>query len=217
MSVMPFYYSEQIKHRITDFMNIFAGLKVQTGKREDGEQHLINVPIRYGDIDRVVGWIKTEATQNKMLRIPLMSAVYNDIQLDESLRKGVNVERRSSYLPRGGLFPDDIKVVQQMMPIPYRLFTELAIYTSNTDQQLQILEQLLVLFDPILMLQSGDGLFDWTKLTSVRLEGIQLENNYPSGTEKNMKIVKLQFSFPIYLSIPTNLRDNFIKDIMVRI
>jgi len=215
--MLPFYYAEQIKTRVTDFMAIFAGLQVQTGKREDGEQKLINVPIRYGDIDRVVAWIKTEATQNKVLRIPLMSAVYNDIQLDDSLRKGVSVDRRFSHMERGGVFPDDIKVIHQMMPVPYRLFMELSIYTSSTDQQLQILEQLLVLFDPTLTLQSGDGTFDWTKMTSVKLEGIGLENNYPVGTERNMRVVKLQFSFPIYLAIPANLRDDFIKDIMVRI
>lgn len=215
--MLPFYYAEQIKTRVTDFMAIFAGLQVQTGKREDAERKLINVPIRYGDIDRVVAYIKAEATQNKLLRIPLMSAVYNDIQLDDSLRKGVTSERRYTHMERGGVFPDDLQVIHQMMPVPYRLFMELAIYTSNTDQQLQILEQLLVLFDPTLSLQSGDGTFDWTKLTSVRLESIGLENNYPIGSDRNVRIVKLQFSFPIYLSIPANLRNDFIKDIMVRI
>lgn len=214
---LPFYYSKQIKTRITDFMAIFAGLKVETGKREDGKTKLINVPIRYGDADRVVAYIKTEATQNKMLRIPLMSVVYNDIQLDESLRKGVSTERRFTHMERGGVFPDDIKVIHQLMPVPYRLFMELSIYTSNTEQQLQILEQLLVLFDPTLTLQSGDTIFDWTKLTTVKLESIQLENNYPIGTDKNVRVVKLQFSFPIYLSIPANLRNDYIKDIMVRI
>ena len=82
---------------------------------------------------------------------------------------------------------------------------------------LQILEQLLVLFDPTLQLQSNDSTFDWTKITTVKLENIGLENNYPIGPDKNIRVVKLQFSFPIYLSIPSNLRSDFVKDILVRI
>lgn len=214
---LPYYYNSQIKSRITSFMAIFAGLKVSTGKREDGDIKMINVPIRYGDADRVVANLKSEATQNSLLKIPLISAVYNEIQLDDSLRKGISVERRQTHMPAGGLFPDDITVVHQMMPIPYRLFMETAIYTSNTEQQLQILEQLLVLFDPTLQLQTNDKIFDWTKITTVKLESIGLENNYPIGPERNIRIVKLQFSFPIYLSIPSNLRDDYIKDIYVRI
>lgn len=214
---LPFYYNEQIKSRITGFMAIFAGLQVETGKRADGEVKRINVPIRYGDADKVVAYIRSEATQNVLVKVPLMSAVYTEIGLDPALRKGTGTERRATHMKRGGVFPDDVKVVTQMMPVPYKLSMELAIITSNTDQQLQILEQLLVLFDPTLQLQTNDSAFDWTKITTVELENIGLENNYPIGTDKNVRIVKLQFSFPIYLSIPSNLRNDFIKDIMVRI
>jgi len=214
---LPYYYNKQIKQRITDFMAIFAGLQVETGKQADGDTKLINVPIRYGDVDRVVAHIKGEGTQNKSLKIPIMSAVYSSIDLDEGLRKGTSVERVQTYMPTGGSFPNDIKTVHQMMPIPYRLFMELAIYTSNTDQQLQILEQLLVLFDPTLQIQSNDSLFDWTKITSVKLEGVGLENTYPAGTDRPVRVVKLQFSMPIYLNIPANVKDEFVKSVLVRI
>lgn len=214
---LPYYYNSQIKSKITAFMSIFAGLKVSTGVRDDSETKMINVPIRYGDADRVVANIKAEGTQNSLLKIPLISAVYNEIQIDESLRKGTSNERRYTHMESGGLFPDDVKVIHQLMPIPYRLFMETAIYTSNTEQQLQILEQLLVLFDPTLQLQSSDKLFDWTKISTVKLENVGLENNYPIGTDRNIRVVKLQFSLPIYLSIPTNLRNDYIKDIYVRL
>jgi len=215
--MLPYYYNSQIKSRITSFMAIFAGLRVSTGIRSDGTKKMLTVPIRYGDADKVVANLKADATQNSLIKIPLISAVYNEIQLDDSLRKGISVERRQTYMPSGGLFPDDINVVHQMMPVPYRLFMEIAIYTSNTEQQLQILEQLLVLFDPTLQLQTNDKVFDWTKITTVKLESVGLENNYPIGPDKNIRLVKLQVSFPIYLSIPSNLRDDYIKDIYFRI
>lgn len=214
---IPFFYAEQVKLYITHFMAIFSGFQVVTGKREDGEYKMLNVPIRYGDPDRVAAYIKAGATQNKIIRLPLMSVTYNEFQLDDTLRKGVNVERRNVYLPRKGLFPNDIKTLRQWMPVPYRLGAELTIHTSNTDQQLQLLEQILVLFDPTLTLQTNDNTFDWTRLTTVRMDGINLDNNAPSGTDKNMRIVRIQFSMPIYLSIPANLKDEYVRDIMVRI
>jgi len=215
--MLPFYYSAQVKTYVTHFMAIFAGMKVETGKREDGQKKQILVPIRYGDADRVVAYLKAGATQNKLLHLPIMSVVYNEFQLDETLRKGVNVERRKPYVPRGGLFPEDIKIAHQLMPIPYRLGVELSIYTSNTEQQLQLLEQIMILFDPTLTLQKNDNQFDWTRLATVRMDGINLENNTPIGAEKNMRIVKIQFSMPIYISAPANIKDDFVKDIMVRI
>jgi len=214
---LPFYYADQIKTYVTHFMAIFAGMQVQTGKREDGERKLITIPIRYGDADRVTAYIKAGATQNKLIHLPIMSVTYNEFQLDETLRKGVNVERRKPYVPRGGLYPEDVRIVHQLMPIPYRLGVELAIYTSSTEQQLQIMEQIMVLFDPTLTLQKNDNQFDWTRLSTVRMDGINLENNVPAGAEKNMRIVKMQFSLPIQISAPANIKDDYIKDIMFRI
>ena len=214
---LPFYYDEQVKTYVKHFMAIFAGMQVETGKRGDGETKRIYVPMRYGDADRVAAYIKAGATQNKIIHLPIMAVTYNEFQLDETLRKGIGTERRKPYVPRGGLFPEDIKIAHQLMPVPYRLGVELSIYTSNTDQQLQMLEQIMVLFDPTLTLQKNDNNFDWTRLSTVRMDGINLENNVPSGSEKNMRIVKIQFSMPIHISAPANIKDDYIKDIMVRI
>jgi len=217
MAALPYYYDNQIKRYILQFMEIFTGLQVMTGIREDNTTKMLEVPIRYGDSDKIVANIKSAATQNKMLRLPIMSTAYTGFQLDPSLRKGISYERKKVYLERGGVYPNDIKVSHQYMPIPYRLETEVSIYTSNIEQQLQILEQLLVLFDPTLQLQTNDNYFDWTKMTTVTLENIGLENNYPIGSDKNIRVISLLFSLPIYLAIPANIRKDYIADILVRI
>jgi hypothetical protein len=214
---LPYYYNEQIKRYLVQFMSVFSGLQVKTGKREDGTEKMIDVPIRYGNVDRVLGWIRAESTQNLPIKVPLMSMIYNDIQLDDSLRKGIGQQRRTTFLERGRIYPDDVNVVYQYMPVPYRIWLEVSIFSSNTDQQLQILEQILVLFDPTLQIQTNDSVFDWTKITTLKLENIGLENNYPIGGERNLRVVTLNFSMPIYLSLPANLRDNAIKEIRVRL
>ena len=55
------------------------------------------------------------------------------------------------------------------MPTPYTLSMKADIWTSNTDQKLQLLEQILVLFNPALEIQTTDNYIDWTSLSVVYL------------------------------------------------
>jgi len=218
MAFKHYYYDHQIKKYILQFMAIFAGMQAAVGKNDRSDkEELISVPIMYGNRDRVVAWIKGEQTQNKPIRLPIMSAVISGISLAPERRKGVGVVRRNSYLPRGGLVPDDISTVRQQMPIPYTLNANVAIWASNHEQRYQILEQLLVVFDPMVQIQKNDALFDWTKITTVELTGIDYEDNYPIGVDRRMLITNLTFDFPIYISAPANVKDDFVKDIYARI
>ena len=47
--------------------------------------------------------------------------------------------------------------IERLMPVPYTLELKLDIWTSNTKQKLQLLEQLMVLFNPALEIQSTDN------------------------------------------------------------
>jgi hypothetical protein len=103
------------------------------------------------------------------------------------------------------------------MPIPYNANMELAVYASNTEQMHQMIEQILMLFDPVLQLQTSDAPFDWTKITSVELTGINNEENYPIGTEKRIIVWSFNFLVQIYLSAPMDIRDEIIREINIRI
>jgi len=211
------YYDEQFKKYLAQFMTIFANMQVKIGKRDSEEEQLITAPIQYGFKDRIVASIVSDYTQNKPLRLPMMSAHLSGIAMAPELRKGIGTERRQTYMPRGEVYPDDLKVARQLMPVPYRANAELAIYTSNTDQRFQILEQILMLFDQTIQIQKSDAPFDWTKLTTVELENISFEDNYPSGTDRRIMVSTLTFNFPVYISAPTNLREEYIKDIYMRL
>jgi len=218
MAIKHYYYDQQIKKYMLQFMAIFAGLQVAVGKSDrSDEEELISVPIMFGNRDRVVAWIKGQFTQNKPIRLPIMSANVAGIELAPDMRKGVGQVRRNTYLPRGGAIPDDITAVRQQMPIPYKLTTNVAIWASNHEQRYQILEQLLMVFDPIVQIQINDSMFDWTKLTTVELTGVDYEDNYPIGTDRRMLISNLTFTVPIWISAPANLKDEFVKDIYARI
>lgn len=212
-----YHYSAQLRAYIVQFAAIFAGIQVNVGKRNDTEPHLIYVPVKNASSDRVVGHIKSDNTQNKPIRLPIISFQLINVEQTPDLRKGVGVTRRSSFLETGGLFPDDIQVVEQRQPVPYRAIFELGIWVSNQDQHYQIMEQILTLFDPILNIQTSDDVFDWTRLTSVEMLDIRFDEIVPSGADRRLIQSKIGFGVPIYLSVPAKKHSNYVKDIYLRI
>ena len=59
--------------------------------------------------------------------------------------------------------------VERMMPTPYTLNVTADIWSTNTEQKLQIMEQILMLFNPSLEIQTTDNYVDWTSLSVVNL------------------------------------------------
>lgn len=218
ISTQNYYYAAQIRRYIIQFMAIFSGLQVSIGKNDyQTSTNLITVPIIYGSMDRVVAAIKSENTQNKPVRVPIMSAKVTTLALDDSLRHGVGQVQKNTYLPLGSTLPDGLRTVEKYMPIPYKMYMELSLYASNTQQQFQMLEQIMMLFDPILQIQTSDTYQDWSKITTVTMEDIGMEEQYPAGTERRILTTSLTFSFPIYISPPVNIRDDVIKQIRLKV
>lgn len=212
-----YYYNQQLKKYVLQFMAIFSGLQVQVGKSATLDERLIPVPIHYATTDRVVASIMGQHTQNMPLRLPLMSAWNKGINIDMSRAKGTGGERRNTYVPVGGLVPDDARVIHQRMPVPYMLDMELGIYCSNTDQEFQILEQILPLFDPTLIIQTSDAPMDWARTTQVELTGINNDSSFPAGTERRIIQKTLTFQLPIWIDIPADIRRDFVEQIYLRV
>lgn len=215
MRSQPYFYSHQIERYLIQFTNIFTGFSVRVGQGDREQQ--ITVPAMYGSIDRVVASIQSGNTQNKPVRLPVISTFMTGIEMAPDLYKGVGGEERSTYLPSGGLLPDDIRVVHRYMPIPYRVSADVYVFVSNQQQQLELLEQLLILFDPTLLIQTNDSKWDWTKLVYVELKSIALEETIPSGAEPRNIFARLSFSFPVWLTPPAKQKTDFIEKIFVRV
>ena len=214
---MDYFYSQQFKRNIIQFMEIFRGIIVKTGKTSDGTIKDIIVPIRYGSMDRVAESISANNTQNLPTRLPIMSAYLSTISMASDRYKGIDTVKTMPYTPRGGVFPDDTKTINQVMPMPFKLSLDLHIYSSNMEQQLQILEQILLLFNPSIQIQTSNSLYDGGRITNVELVGINNDENYPIGTDRRMVMHTLNFDMILYLTAPAKLRDNLIKQINMRI
>lgn len=215
--IREYYYNHQLRNYLAQFMAIFAGMRVQTGWNDDQEPKMLSTPIQHASKDRVVGFLQSAFTQNKPVRLPMMSAHISGIEMMNNRFKGMPNKRRNTFLETGRQFPDDIQTIEQRMPVPYQANMELSIWASNQQQHYQILEQILMIFNPLLQIQSSDEPFDWTKITTVELQSISPEENIPAGTDRRMIRTTLNFAVPVYISAPVSVHDNFVKDIYLRI
>lgn len=216
MSITFYYYNGQLRNYLLQFCNIFAGLKVATGKGVCDADELITVPIAIGSRDRVVAAIQAGNTQNKPFSLPTMAASLAGLSLGQR-RKGIGTVDRRTFLPEGGAYPDDLRVVERVMPVPYVMSLELSLYASNTLQMHQMLEQLLMLFDPVLQIQTDDSAYDWTKITTVEMTGINNEENSSPGGDRRMIVWSFNFDMPIYISAPMDIKNELVRAIIIRL
>lgn len=217
MAIHNYFFDNQIRAYILQVAAIFNGLQVQTGIGECGEAEFISVPIVIGHKDRVVAALMAGNTSNRMFSLPTMALHLSALAIAPERRKIQAYVDQRVTLKAGGVFPDDLTVVKRAMPIPYNATMELSILVSNSQQRDQILEQILVLFNPDIQIQKSDGPFDWTKLTKVELTDIANEENYPASTDRRIINWTLTFELPIFLSIPMGTKDDLVRKIIIQL
>ena len=175
---MQFFYDEQIRKYLIQFMRILGGFSVKTGKDREGNESYIQVPVRYGDINRMAAHIMKNQSENMINTVPFISCYITDLQVSAERRTNpTHVDRIRVYEKKfdtttGEYIPDEIGnsyTIERYMPVPYDLTVQTDIWTSNTEQKLQLMEQLLVLFNPSINLKTNDNPFDWSNLTYTEL------------------------------------------------
>jgi hypothetical protein len=209
---MDFFYDGQIRRYVTQFMRVFIGFKYQAG---DGDQRL--VPVMYGDLTRQVASIIKDNSENKMPTVPRISCYITGLELDTSrladstFVSKVNIRERTYEDVAGqrvyGTEQGAGYTVERLMPTPFKLKVKADVWTSNTDQKLQLLEQILILFNPSLEVQTTDNYVDWTSLSVIYLTSTNFSSrSIPQGTDTDIDIASLEFEMPIYISPPTKVK-----------
>jgi hypothetical protein len=84
---------------------------------------------------------------------------------------------------------------------------------------MQLLEQILVLFNPSLELQTTTNYIDWTSLSVLELKDINYTSQaIPQGNQAEIEIATLTFMAPIWLSPPAKVKTNgIITQIIARV
>lgn len=210
-----FFYDEQVRRFLLQFIRAFSNFQVEYGKDRDGNTTLITVPVRYGDATRQVSSILRGNSENAVIPTPMMSAYVTAMEYSrERVQEPYAVDKKHirmrKYDQDTGQYTTEqgnAFTIERLMPVPYDLSMNLDIWTSNTTQKLQLLEQILVLFNPSLEIQSTDNYLDWGSLSYIQLENTTWSNrSVPVGVDETIDIATLSFKMPIWLSAPSKVK-----------
>ena len=207
---MQHFYDGQIRRYITQLMRLVSNFSYK-----DSKGNLTTIPVNYGDLTRQVAHIIRDNSENKIPNAPRMSVYITGLEQDRSrtsdatyvskmqIRERLFDENNNEYYNTQG----KNYTVERLMPTPYILKVNVDLWTTNTDQKLQILEQILVLFNPSLEIQTTDNYVDWTSISVVNLEGLNWSNrSLPIGVDSEIDVSTISFSTPIYISAPVKVK-----------
>ena len=210
-----FFYDEQIRRFLLQYIRAFSNFQVEYGKDRNGNTTLLTVPVKYGDSTRMVSSIIRENSENKIIPTPMISCYITGLTYNPERRQDptfvdkkhirmrkFDINTNTYNTQQGNAF-----TIERLMPVPYTLEMATDIWTSNTNQKLQLMEQILVLFNPALEIQSTDNYLDWTSLSYIELQQVQFSNrSVPVGVDEQIDIATLNFTVPIYLTAPAKVK-----------
>jgi len=212
---MLHFYEGQVRKFLTQFIRILSNFSVETGKGADGSVQLRAVPVTYGDPTRQVANIIRNNSENALQYAPRIACYVRELNYDrDRMQNPYHIEkqhlRERNYNESTGEYTNQLGAgytVEKVMPSPFRLEVTADIWSSNTDQKLQIMEQILYLFNPDFEIQKSDNYIDWTSLSYVELTGTTFSSRtIPVGADSEIDVATLTFSMPIWLSPPVKVK-----------
>ena len=209
------FYDNQIRRFLIQFARIFSDWQVTKGKDPAGNDILVRVPVQYGDSSRMAQAVIANNSPSSLPSAPLITYYVNGFDYDQSRtqdpyfidklnvrQRAYNVDTGSYEYAQGQAF-----TVERIMPVPYKLSINVDFWTTNYQQKLELIEQIGVLFNPSMEIQSTDNFIDWTSLSVVYQDGITFSSrSIPTGTGNAIDIMSWKFYMPIWLSSAAKVR-----------
>ena len=210
---LDYWYDEQVKRYLLQLIRIFSNFKVKENTKNGVSYN--RVPARYGDSSRMVASILRNNSENVINSAPFIAVTIQSLQPardrthEPFLVSTSQVAEREYDADAGsyGTNQGNLYTTQRYMPVPYNLTIQVDIWTTNTDTKLQLMEQILVLFNPSLQLQSNSNPLDWTSVFEVELTDINWSSrSIPAGVDEQLDISTLSFAVPIWISPPAKVK-----------
>jgi len=213
---VQFSYDGQLRRFIIQFVRMLSNFQVEFGQDTNGNRTLQTVPIYYGDVSRQAAMILKNNSENSLNAVPAMATYISALTYDRERLQ--NPYHESTIRVREQLFDegsqaytgvqDGIYTVERIMPAPYKLTMKVDIWTSNTEQKHQLIEQITPLFNPGMEIQSNDNYVDWTSLSVVHLTDVTYTSrSVPMmGDDSSIDVATLTFELPIWITLPAKVK-----------
>lgn len=224
---LNFHYDAQIRRSLMQVVRIFGQISYATDFKSDGSYIKRRVPVRLAMTNRQVAHILKNNSENVMLSVPAITVNLNNLVYDRNrVQEPFHVNKvqiaERDYNEETGEYGNKVGgtyTLERYMAVPYTMELQVDLWASNTEQKNQIFEQIAVLFNPSLQLQTSDNVFDWTSLTELSLESVSYTSRgVPIGTSDEIEVLSMNFTAPIWFSPPAILeRQKLINTIITNI
>ena len=222
---LDYWYDEQIKRYLIQIIRVFSNFRVKENTKNGVNYN--RVPARYGDSSRLVAHLLRNNSENIVNSAPQIAVSIQSIQpardrtaepflvdTQQVAERNFDTVNNTYTSEQGNLY-----TTQRYMPVPYNMTIQVDVWTTNTDTKLQLLEQIFVLFNPSIQLQSNSNPLDWTSVFEIELTDIAWSSRgIPAGVDETLDIATLTFSVPIWISPPAKVkRQTIIQQIVADI
>lgn len=219
---MDYFYDAQIRRYLIQVARIFGGIKYAY-KDSNNTTLYKTIPFVYAATNAQVQAIINGNSENTLTTIPIFSIYLASLKQNHQRRQDPTFVSRKNVTERGiddqGAYTSEAGnkyTVEMLMPVAYDLTVKIDLITSNESQKWQILEQIMVLFNPEVELQTSTNAVDWTALTTVSLTDINITPAANNSTINDL--TTLTFNVPIFINPPAKVkRSSLIREIIINI
>ena len=198
------FYHKQIRNTVIAFGTIFNNINIKRLDSSGNPLQNIRVPLTYSPKEKFIARLDqqsdlTGSDSSVAITLPRMAFDITGYSYDGSRK--LNKNQKITAVTTNS---DTSKLNSQYMPVPYDVAFELNAFTANSDDGLQIIEQILPYFQPdytVTMIQ--DRTMDTKRDIPFILESVDYEDSY-QGTLTSLRriIYSLKFTAKIYLYGP---------------
>ncbi len=212
---LAYYYDAQIRRYLIQLERIFGNFQIKVGTDRNGAERFLRVPAVYGDSDRMAQHLKRNNSENTLTPVPFISFYITDIAIGNDRRQNpnfvgnVHISERNFDMDTNEYTEEAGKkyTVKRFMPVPLDLRITIDIWSTKSDHLFQLFEQIAILFNPDINLQTSTNPVDWTQITTLEIESVgwSTQGGVPEGIDEQLNITSMQFKLPIWLNPPAKV------------
>ena len=198
------FYHKKIRNTVIAFGTIFNNVNIKRLDSSGNPLQNIKVPLSYSPKEKFLARLDAQqdltGDDSKVaITLPRMSFEITGYSYDATRK--LNKNQKITKVTTNA---DTTKMNNQYMPVPYNVNFSLNVYTANSDDGLQIIEQILPFFQPdytVTMIE--DRTMDTKRDIPFILNSVDYEDSYTGSLTSMRRIIyTLSFTAKVYLYGP---------------
>ena len=195
------FYHETMRKVVVAFGTMFNDIHLVRTNNAGEVTQTMKVPLAYGPKQKWLTRLREDPNLTKKVAVtlPRIGFEINNISYDAS-RKLNSIQK----LKKVNSSTDGKTMSQQYMPVPYNMDFEMNVFAKNSDDALQIVEQILPFFQPDYTVTLNDNTaMSQTRDVPIVLTNVGYEDNYEADMVTRRAIIyTLSFTAKFYLYGP---------------